>query len=385
MQIKRYEARSMRDGLEQVKSDLGAEAIILSAKNIEPPAGLRGGGQRVEIIAANDLSAPEKVHPAGPAMLDVEPELEPIKDDIRQLKDLVSRLVFPRVPLPRGFDGVFQEMVFQGVRDEVALKLVLEAVENLGNSGDGKPPERKAVIEQVIQRFPPPAPILLERPGRRTVVALVGPTGVGKTTTLVKLAALFALKARKRVALVTVDSYRIAATEQLKVYGRIMDLPVVVVENRREMEEALSRLEGVDLVLIDTAGRTHRDRLWIHQLKGFFADLPVMKCLVLCCHTKQGDLDEIAGRFRLLGLDRLVFTKLDEAATFGAILNTAFSTGLALSYLTIGQRVPEDICEASPRIVSQLIFSRPGVKEARADERIGKAWRTAGGRTQRGE
>ncbi|MBW2123692.1 MAG: hypothetical protein JRH07_17880, partial [Deltaproteobacteria bacterium] len=186
-------------------------------------------------------------------------------------------------------------------------------------------------------------------------------------------------------ALVTVDSYRIAATEQLKVYGRIMDLPVVVVENRREMEEALSRLEGVDLVLIDTAGRTHRDRLWIHQLKGFFADLPVMKCLVLCCHTKQGDLDEIAGRFRLLGLDRLVFTKLDEAATFGAILNTAFSTGLALSYLTIGQRVPEDICEASPRIVSQLIFSRPGVKEARADERIGKAWRAAGGRTQRGE
>jgi flagellar biosynthesis protein FlhF len=201
---------------------------------------------------------------------------------------------------------------------------------------------------------------------------------VGKTTTLAKLAAYFASKACKRVAILTNDSYRIAATEQLKLYGKIMELPVELVESSRELEEALRRLQDVDLILIDTAGRSHRDRFQIQELKRLFDGFPVTKHLVLTCHTKERDLEEIVARFRCLGVDRLLFTKLDEATTFGTILNLVFSTALPLSYLTIGQKVPEDIREATSKIISDLIFSMTSLKKRDGEATSAKARIQAG-------
>ena len=386
MQIKRYEAQTMRDGLQQVKSELGAEAIILSAKNIKPVKGFwEGKRSMVEIIAANDRPESHESQSRRDGSRDVMSQLEPMREDIRDLKDVVSRLAFPRVPLPPSFDRVFQEMVFQGVRDELALRLTLEAVEELKGSDGGIPPERNTVIESVMRRFPPSRPISVRGSGKREVVALVGPTGVGKTTTLAKLAAYFALKAHRRVAILTIDSYRIAAPEQLKVYGQIMGLPVYVVETAQKMEAALESLRDTDLVLIDTAGRSHRDRFRLQELKHLFDNFPVVKHLVLSCHTRERDLEEIVARFGCLGLDRLLFTKLDEATTFGTILNMAFSTELPISYLTIGQKVPEDIREATPKIISHLIFSIAPLKKAAEEIRSEKPWMTAEGRADRGD
>jgi flagellar biosynthesis protein FlhF len=379
MRIKRYEAHNMKEGLQQVKSDLGAEAVILSAKNIESPDGHWESGQPpVEIIAANDR--PE-VGSTGDIPWDVASQLEPIREEIRDLKDALSRLAFPRVPLPQSFDRVFQEMVFQGVRDELALRLTMDALQNLKTSTGGTPPEREAVIEAVIERFPRPGPIPLRGPGEQEVVALVGPTGVGKTTTLAKLAAYFSLKARRRVAILTIDSYRIAAIEQLKIYGKIMGLTVDPVENFRDMERALRRRRDADLILIDTAGRSQKDRLRIQEMKRFFNGLHVTKHLVLSCHIRERNLEETVERFGCLGVDRLIFTKLDEATTFGTILNMAFLTEKPISYLTIGQRVPEDIRKATSKIIAYLIFSMSPLKTTPRAVTAEKRWMATNRRT----
>jgi len=364
MKIKRYQADSMREGLEQVKSELGAEAIILSAKNITPPGGTRAARKPlVEIVAAREGPETQRKARQEHSPWGDEKGPDPVRSDIRDLKDMISNLAFPRIPFPPSLDRVFQEMVFQGVRNELALRMTLDALEEVKSSLRKGPPERHTIIRAVTRRLPPSGPISLGGSRKQKIVALVGPTGMGKTTTLAKLAAHFALKDRKRVAIVTIDSYRIAAAEQLKVYGKIMGLPVDVVERAEEMRGALKRRENADLILIDTAGRSHRDWFRIQELKRFFAGFSVTKHLVLTCHTKERDLEEIVSRFGYLGLDRLLFTKLDEAATFGTILNMFALTKLPVSYLTIGQKVPEDIREASPKMVSDLIFSITPLKK----------------------
>jgi flagellar biosynthesis protein FlhF len=312
-------------------------------------------------------------------------QIEPLREDIRVLKDAVSQLIFPRVPLPPDMDRIFQELVFQGVRSELASRLTFEASQDLKKSNGRIALTRSAVIKALIHRFPPGYPISANDFGRRQIVALVGPTGVGKTTTLAKLAAHFALKVHKRVSLLTIDAYRIAATEQLKTYGKIMGLPVDVVEKPKEMAQALSRRKDMDLVLIDTAGQSHRDRFRIEELRRFFDGMTLSKHLVLSCPTREREQEEIFNRFSLLGVDRLIFTKLDETSLFGTIVNIALSTGIPISYFTVGQKVPEDIREAAPEIISRLIFSMPNPKGAGREMGYGSGRETGWTRTSRGD
>jgi flagellar biosynthesis protein FlhF len=265
-------------------------------------------------------------------------------------------------------------MVFQGVRSELASRLTVEAAQDLKQSNGKAALTRGAVIQAVVRRLPPGRPISANGLGRRQIIAFIGPTGVGKTTTLAKLAAHFSIRVHKRVSLLTIDSYRIAATEQLKTYGKIMGLPVDVVGKPKEMGEALRRRKDMDLILIDTAGQSHRDRFRIEELNHFFDGMTLSKHLVLSCPTREREQEEILNKFGLLGVDRLIFTKLDEASLFGAIVIMALSTGIPLSYFTVGQKVPEDIREATPEVISRLIFSMPNPKVAANKIGHGRNW-----------
>jgi len=194
--------------------------------------------------------------------------------------------------------------------------------------------------------------------GGQQRLALIGPTGVGKTTTLAKIAASRLATLSGSIALITIDTYRIAAVEQLKVYGEIMHLPVEVVNTPDELREALARHQEKELVLIDTAGRSPRDSLSIDELAGFFqADLGIDKYLVLSATTREDELLETISRFSPLQIDNTIFTKVDECRRLGVLLNVQIHNPSPLTYITNGQRVPEDILAMTPRLAAELIIS----------------------------
>lgn len=195
---------------------------------------------------------------------------------------------------------------------------------------------------------------------RQHRLALVGPTGVGKTTTLAKIAADFLSKHSASIALITIDTYRIAAVEQLKVYGEIMNLPVEVVLTPEQLEQMLLKHRDKDLILIDTAGRSPQDTLCIEELTSFLSpELNIQKHLVLSATTREKELFEAMNRFSILDIDNTIITKIDECSTLGLLLDIQIREKIPFSYLTNGQRVPEDLLEAGKELLTQLIMN-PG-------------------------
>ncbi len=212
-----------------------------------------------------------------------------------------------------------------------------------------------SAIEDLIKVNPP---IFAPRQKQQRI-ALVGPTGVGKTTTLAKIAANYLSKHSHSIALITIDTYRIAAVEQLKVYGEIMRLPVDVVINPEQLEKAVARHRNKELILIDTAGRSPRDSYCIDELASFLPEkLNIDKHLVLSAGSRENEILSTIERFNTLGINNTIFTKIDECATLGILLNVQIKNSNPLSYVTNGQRVPEDLLEVSPKIVAQLIMSQ---------------------------
>jgi flagellar biosynthesis protein FlhF len=198
---------------------------------------------------------------------------------------------------------------------------------------------------------------LCPRPGEQKIVALVGPTGVGKTTTIAKLAATFALGRQVKLALLTIDTYRVAAIEQLKTYGDIIGQPVEVALTPQGVKDAFKRHADKDLILIDTAGRSPHNRMHLNELRSFLDAKPQIEThLVLSATTRLSDLKQIVRNFSSTGIERLIFTKTDETAVVGGIISIAHETGLPVSYITTGQSVPDDLLVADARPLSRLLI-----------------------------
>jgi flagellar biosynthesis protein FlhF len=245
---------------------------------------------------------------------------------------------------------IYARLLRRGVEPELAEAFVRSAA--AGGAADPA-----TILEQVrnlvAERLVPcRAPWLHDG---RQVVALVGPTGVGKTTTIAKLAARAVIEARRRIALVTLDTYRVGATEQLARYGEILGAPVLVARDRTELLRAAERVKDADLVLVDTAGRSSPED--VARQATLARAIPRARVLLaVSAATGALQLASVAEQYRALGPDRLVFTKLDEAAGPGAVLSAAVRIGRPVACVADGQRVPEDLhALAGPQLVDLVV------------------------------
>lgn len=276
------------------------------------------------------------------------------------VEQLQQRIAPPPASIPTEFQSLHTQLAQADVAPEVTADLLQRLRIQFPEIRRRDAAEVQAALLGIIEcEFHCGGPIQVTA-GRRRVVALVGPTGVGKTTTIAKLAANFHLRAGLRVGLVTVDTYRIAAVEQLRTYAEIIDLPMKVVTNARDMVRALDELAGLDLVLVDTAGRSPLDELQLKELKNLIQESRADEVhLVLSLAASAKSLTHTIERFGLVQPSSLILTKLDEVAGLGHLLAVNRSHRIPISYVTTGQNVPDDIEPASAAQLARKILPAP--------------------------
>jgi len=385
MEIRTYRARTLHEALNMVRRDLGPEAAVLHTQEVASRRlfGLLPGEKWIEVTASTGVNVPRRLvqenrEPALPGCLAEQAGQSPglarhvyhpaaaLSEEMRgqlsnlqsMVKDLCRRTQRGRQhDLPESLFRLFADLIDADLDEDLARELV----ERVRTQTPGAEWQDlllvKARLARMIEseiRATGPINVI---PGQRRLVALVGPTGVGKTTTIAKLAANYRLKEKRKVGLITVDTYRIAAVEQLRTYAEIIDLPMQVVSTPREMRQALSRLAGLDLILMDTAGRSARDEIKIRELRAFLHEGAADEVhLVLSSVASARTLENTAERFAALGTTCLIFSKLDEATGLGNLLPLLRASKLPLSYLTNGQNVPDDIEVANPSRVARLLL-----------------------------
>ena len=258
---------------------------------------------------------------------------------------------------PQGLDDLGQLLADCGIDAEAAATIARFSAAKMTAEQRQDSAECQRVLSSTLASLVQTSGPLWQPGQPQKRISLIGATGVGKTTTIAKLAAEAMTKSRARVALVTIDTYRIAAVEQLKVYGEIMGLPVEVVLSPEQLQEAFKRHADKDLILIDTAGRSPKDEPRIAELNLFLGEgSGVENCLVLSAPTEERLQRKTLKAFSKLPLKRLIFTKLDEADRCGSMINLSTSSNLPLAYLTNGQKVPEDLLMAAPQTVAGLVM-----------------------------
>ncbi len=334
MKVQSFSGATSREVLQKVKEAFGDDALILSNREVA------GGIEVVALPASEAKLAAAKPEPVTSPIRAGE-SLEGILNEIQNLKSMLrqERSSLPASAQPQHVErrpAVIADLLKAGFTHELANRVVGSASmeDRLGSTSDAA--ESLRAMLKLVR-----ADELVEQGG---VYALVGPTGVGKTTTVAKLAARCVVRfGAAKVALLTTDSYRIGGYDQLRIYARILGVPVHVVRDANDLSNALGELSARHLVLVDTIGMSHRDRMVAEQAALLAGASKVKRLLLVQATTATATLDQIVAAYREHGVDGCIVTKTDEAASLAPALDAVIRHELPLHYLTDGQRVPEDL------------------------------------------
>lgn len=389
MIVRRYYGETVEEATEAARRDLGPHVVVLLTKRLsEDPT-----DRRVEVVVAVEAQSVrnhyEVEFPPRPPVRSrstpskaggeevafslrerssvSEPLREPIPQvgapgtsSLERLRTQQARNAYGGSPTRSGYRPPMVQLLRERLEEqEVEEELIQLFVQELGPA-EPEGEEELTVAREVLRRgLAKNLPIAEERHSKKktTVLAFVGPTGVGKTTTIAKLAARAHLSERRPVRLVTVDTYRIAGAEQLKVYGRILGVPCHVAMTPVELSEIVSRAEPDELLFLDTPGRSPQNRSQLLELRNLLDAVERDETYLLVSGTtRNADLWEVVRGFHPLHPNRLIFTKLDEATTFGNIVNFTYRQRMPLAYFTTGQTVPDDIESVSPEKLARLLL-----------------------------
>lgn len=406
MLIKRYIVNNMNEAMTRIRYELGKDAVIISQRKIRKP-GLSGyfAKKVIEVTAAIENSKKneetsiessldairrimntevsvsnnrqnvyernkkkvtideiaiddEKIENAekkakAKEILNLDRELQrtPLEQDELVKEMLEMKNMLSEIMNSTSTNGIkkskLQILLENNDLNEISVKRIMAALKDIDEDIDDREKAKK-VIERMIP---------LSSPKMSGVVVLVGPTGVGKTTTIAKLAGKLALIDKKKVGLITIDTYRIGAVEQLRTYAEIMNLPFKVVLTTKEMEAAIENMANCDVILIDTTGRSCKNPMQISELRSFVEKANTTNIhLVISCTTKNKDIKTIVDGFRELNYNNVIITKLDETSTYGSIMNILDLARKPLSFITSGQNVPDDIKQLNKAEIANLLL-----------------------------
>jgi flagellar biosynthesis protein FlhF len=397
MRIKRFEASDTHSAMAMVKEELGEDAVILSTRNLPGKSGTGRGGPRIEVVAAMEYDPEPEITLPPPEAHGAEAKRPKTVgygyQSVRQApaKAAVRQPAQKRAMEQQGFDSKLSAELSRALPAEKSTKgakaaqvhfeandLRLRfanflrrqycAKEELdSHAGSGRPsrgsaqtgerPDPKQVAQwrdKIIDQLQI-TPLSIGISKAPTVVALIGPTGVGKTTTAAKIAAWYSIHEGMKVALLSMDCYRIGATDQLRTYAKIMRLPCEIALRKRDLQAALLRHQDKDLIIIDTAGKSPYDPNHIRELGEWFAlENGIAPYLVLSATCKKEDLQQILTTYEPLRVKGLVLSKLDETRAYATLCQLLAGAALPISCLCTGQRVPEDFLLASREFLQTL-------------------------------
>lgn len=380
MIIKKYEAETEKEAILLARNELGKDAIVMNIKTVKPRGIYRFFRKpTVEVTAAVDDTPKKEVRKKeetpltrGFSQAFVEQEEATLKENaiekkLNNLQDLLEKQLSTvnseeekQEELSQNEEYlllIFNQLIENEV-DEVYAKQIIDEIK--GTLKKDAPVDHilTNVYQKLVLKLGEPKFIDLQN-SEKKFIFFIGPTGVGKTTTIAKIASHLKLKENAKVALITSDTYRIAAVEQLRTYASILGVPLSVVYTKEELEQEKQKYEDYDVVLIDTAGRSHRNEEQKEDLIELINTVDEKErevFLVLSATTKYKDLVRITETYNIIDDFSIIFTKLDETTCIGNILNIKLLTNASLSYTTWGQNVPDDFgCMDSQSIAKKLL------------------------------
>lgn len=340
MKVKKYVGANTQEAMNKVKKELGPEAIILNTRIIKQKGFFSFFKKPiVEVTAAVDN---KYLHPINKESTN----MNEINYELKRLRSLVEEVTINVAKDEQCFSGDLDnyrdKLVCNGVDYNIATSILNGINDQIDFQEKSKEEIQKIICYNIKEHLGKVEPLDLSSTPK--TIFFIGPTGVGKTTTLAKIAAQLVIKGDYKIGLITADTYRIAAVDQLRTYSEILKIPLKIIYKPDDIYKAMTEFNDRDIILVDTAGRSYKDITLVNETKTLINSTNSKEIyLVLSVATDFATIDSIVGKYNFVNEYKVIFTKIDEAETYGNILNTIFKHKCKLSYFTMGQDVPDDI------------------------------------------